>query len=120
MFRVSQLLENSEQTDDYYTKLESLLKLNLAIQQRTKNAIKRLQVMFFFLIFKLKILTNCYFKIFQGEHARVRERSMIVEARMRHECSNIGRTYTKPILLNHFRHGYFLTKDGWPVPKNVR
>ena len=51
MFRVSQLLENSEQTDDYYTKLESLLKLNLAIQQRTKNAIKRLQVVFFFLIF---------------------------------------------------------------------
>ena len=47
MFRVSQLLENSEQTDDYYTKLESLLKLNLAIQQRTKNAIKRLQVVFF-------------------------------------------------------------------------
>lgn len=115
MFRVSQLLENSEQTDDYYTKLESLLKLNLAIQQRTKNAIKRLQVVFFFLF-----LTNSYFEIFQGEHARVRERSMIVEARMRHECSNIGRTYTKPILLNHFRHGYFLTKDGWPVPKNVR
>ena len=60
MFRVSQLLENSEQTDDYYTKLESLLKLNLAIQQRTKNAIKRLQVVFFS-YFKLIVILK-YFR----------------------------------------------------------
>lgn len=98
IFRVSKLLEHREnpngQYDDY---LDSLLKLNMAVQQRTKNLIKKMQ----------------------SEKARIAERIMVIDARMKAESKHVRR-YLKPIMLNHFRKGYFVTKEGWTTPLNVR
>lgn len=97
IFRVSKLLgilhEPNADYDDY---LDNFLKLNMAIQQRTKNIIKKLQ----------------------SEHARIRERMMVIDARMKAE-SKQSRKYLKPIMLNHFRKGYFVTNDGWTTPLMV-
>ena len=81
---------------DYDDNLDSLLKLNMTIQQRTKNVIKKLQ----------------------SELGRIRERKMVIDARMMAE-RKLARKYLKPIMLNHFRKGYFVDKRGWNTPLSV-